>query len=102
MQMDNLALIASIEIAVALLVLSIFLISRNRSLKAIISKLQGRMTELVGGLKEAQNKQDNSTAVAQKYADFINEQIDFTKTHHQGLGSDRDIVLDFAPDTDLP
>ena len=96
-------MIVAIEVSVALLVLCLFLIFHNKKLRGIVKKLQSRMQELVIQLKDARN----STNLQQKeseqstYISFINEQIELTRDHHNELGSDRDIVLDLAPDSPI-
>ncbi|MFL0808835.1 MAG: hypothetical protein K6L76_00330 [Agarilytica sp.] len=111
MPFDNIALIAAAEIALVLLVVCLFLFIQNRSQKRVIKKLQDRMLELVEDLKSAkssapqepQEEEPESHAdVCKTFLDQINDQIEITREHHTSLEPDRDIVLDLAPDTELP
>ncbi|MFL0802135.1 MAG: hypothetical protein K6L81_00330 [Agarilytica sp.] len=109
MQLDNIALIAAAEVAAVLLIFCIILLYQNRSLRNLIKKLQGRMTELVGDLKTAKSSPpppeaaaDTPLALCKSFLDHVGDQIEITRDHHKSLSPDRDIVLDLAPDTDLP
>lgn len=109
MQFENIALIAALEIAAVLLIFCVILAVQNRSLRKLIKKLQGRMTELVEELKLAQSNKsghvvENSGVSSESfsYSDYVDEQIKNTKQHHASLSPDRDIALDLAPDTAIP
>ena len=102
---SNLVVIIAIEVAVVLLVLSLFLVMHNKKLRGIVKKLQTRMQELVVQLKEARTESgapQNETGVSSNYLEFVDEQIALTRNHHEELGSDRDIVLDLSPDSPIP
>lgn len=111
MQLDNIAVIAAAEVAAVLLIFCIILFIQNRSLRRLVKKLQSRMTELVDDLKVAkrsptaaapEDDEQSPQALCKSFLDHVNDQIEATREHHTSLGPDRDIVLDLAPDTDLP
>ncbi len=110
MQLDNIALIAAAEVAAVLLIFCIILLFQNRSLRKLVKKLQSRMTELVDDLKTSRRsppppdnaEQSSPQAVCKNFLDHVNDQIEATREHHSSLSPDRDIVLDLAPDTELP
>ncbi|PCK10048.1 MAG: hypothetical protein COA42_00150 [Alteromonadaceae bacterium] len=120
MQINSFAFIIAAEVAVVFLLLSVVLALQNRNLKNIIKKLQARMQEIVGDLKVLQNNtqttqeptppsvsevsapDDTASSEVRSYLDQISEQIQKTRDQHKRLGSDRDIVLDLAPDSELP
>lgn len=110
MQFENIALIAAVEVAVVLLIFCLILGVQNHSLRKLIKKLQSRMSELVQELKVSKQTSNTSessqppAAPAQEksYTTYIDEQLIETKQHHTGLDPDRDIVLDLAPDSDIP
>ena len=106
MNLSNLILIASLEVAAVLLIVCILLTIRNSSLKKLVNKMQARMEQLVKELRT--RKQDSAPPPpppqepAPSYDDLINAQIQNTKDHHTSLGSEQDIVLDLAPDIPMP
>lgn len=114
MPLERIALIAALEVAALLLVFSIILLFKNRTLRRLIKKLQGNVSELSEELKKAKaasKLEKKATAVKSEpppapncatFLDYINQQIDDTKAHHATLQPDQDIVLDLAPDTFLP
>lgn len=104
MQLPNLYLIAAVEVAALLVVVCMFLVFQNRSLRTLVRKLQERMTQLVADLRlaRAEKAKKELPAPAQNYTAFLNTHIDQTKSHHQELGQGKDIVLDLDPDTPLP
>ena len=103
MQTSSIALIIAAEIAAVLAIFSLILVFRNRHLSSTLKKLQGRMEQLVTDFKQRMNsaKSDENTPEA-SLIELINTQIQITRKHHTKLDSGRDIVLDLAPDTDLP
>lgn len=108
MQFDNIALIAAIEIAAVLLVFCVILVVQNRSLRGLVKKLQGRLAQLVEDLKRAKAAPPAPEAPpteepeSKSFLDYVDEHIEITRDHHGTLDPDRDIVLDLAPDTELP
>lgn len=109
MQFDNILVIALAEVSLVLLIFCLILFAQNRKQKGVVKKLQSRMLELVDDLKEAKTSpatesQEEPTAaeVCKTFLDQVNEQIEVTREHHTSLEPDRDIVLDLAPDTELP
>ena len=92
-------LIVAIEVVVLLCVVVIILVKRNKSLKELLGKLQSKLRELMGRGKAEPKPVMESPEAA--YKRLILEQISFTKEHHAGLQSDRDIVLDLAPESPL-
>lgn len=103
MQLNNLALIAAAEVAAVLLVFCVILIFQNRSLRGLVKKLQSRMEQLVEDLKAARSdKNQEQRGNLKSFAEQINDQLELTKDHHKDLKSEQDIVLDLAPDIELP
>lgn len=114
MQMDNIPLIAAIEVALVLLVLSLILFAQNRSLRKLVKKLKARMEQLVEELQAARRAppqapqqapaavKPEKTATPKTFLAYVNEQLELTREQHASLQPDRDIVLDLAPDTELP
>ena len=100
---DNILLLAAIEVAAVLLAVSVFLFIRNRALSNVIKKLRERMeklVELVKASKEAPPPPDIPDPPT--YIDHVNKQIDVTKEHHSELNSEQDIALDLSPESPIP
>lgn len=102
-------LIVAAEIALLLLVVCIFLVIQNRSLRKLVSQLKQKAHDLVAELKKARAAKGgrNSTpADAQQdvlsYLDHVDAQIQKTLDHHDSLNSNQDISLDIAPGIPLP
>jgi hypothetical protein len=118
MQINSIALIAAAEVIAVLLIFCLILLFQNRSLRHLMKKLQNRMEQLVNDLKLAKTSGDKHTTPdkapphptpkyppetkSDTYKNLIDEQIELTKQFHQSLQSEQDIVLDLAPETDLP
>ncbi len=107
MQFDNIALIAILEGAAVLLVFCVILLVQNRSLRGLVKKLQARLAQMVEDLKRAKAAPPKPATpekaiTCKSFLDYVDEHIDITRDHHSSLDPDRDIVLDLAPDTDLP
>lgn len=110
MQFDSIAFIAAAEIAAVLLIFCIVLAFQNRSLRRIIKTLKARMTQLTSELKTAkaapapspESGPAKTETATKNYSDLIEEQLENTRSHHATLEPNQDIVLDLAPDTELP
>ncbi len=113
MQIDSIVLIAAAEVGAVLLIFCVILLVQNRSLRKLIKKLQTRMGEIVQDLKTAtssppppesaqESTEEAKQQICQTYLNQVDEQLDITREHHASLSPDRDIVLDLAPDTELP
>lgn len=112
MNSSNMMLIVAAEIALLLLVICIFLVVQNRSLRQLIAQMKEKAQGLIKELKQAkldtQHLQQESSAQVEdnshpqsSYLDFIEEQIELTRNHHSNLNSSQDIVLDIAPEAPL-
>lgn len=106
---SNLALYMASELAALLLVVTIFLLFHVKKLKKLIAKLEEKIVSLRQSMgvakKNAADIQKKLTA-AQKikpkaYMDFLDQQIEDTRDHHNGLNPDRDIVLDISTDSPI-
>ncbi|WP_075185671.1 hypothetical protein [Teredinibacter haidensis] len=110
MQSSSIYLIAIAEIAACLLLVCVFLVFQNRSLKGLVSKLQARMEQLVKDLKAARaaaksRKADDSKTTDShndSYKQMLNKQLGMIREHHQRLDASQDIALDLDPETPLP
>lgn len=110
MQIDSIVLIAAAEVGAVLMIFCVILLVQNRSLRKLIKKLQTRMGEIVQDLKTATSSppppttssEESTQQSCQTYLNQVDEQLDITRAHHASLSPDRDIVLDLAPDTELP
>ena len=98
-----------LELAALLLIVCIFLLLHLRKMKKLVTILEEKIISLrqsIGisrnetkqALKQLAEKQDIST---RSYLDYLTAEINHTCEHHQSLISDRDIVLDIAPDTPM-
>jgi hypothetical protein len=97
------------EVAVALLLLCVFLLLHVRSLRQLVAALEEKIISVRDTLKTT--RQDFK-AVRQRlfereqnpslsYGEQIDAQIDATRNYHLSLDPDRDIVLDIEPDTTM-
>lgn len=110
MQLDNIILIAAVEIGAVLLAFCVVLFIQNRSLRKLVKKLKARMTEIVEKARTAREEAPppppppvvEEAAPQKTFLDFIEEQIEATRAYHNGLDPDQDIVLDLSPDVDIP
>ncbi len=99
MDPSNWVLIAAIEVSVVSLLLCGFLFYRNRSLRNLVTLMQGKIEKLLTDVKSGKAK---SEYIPGDYADLIEAQIAATRTFHDTLDSDKDIVLDIDPETPFP
>ncbi|WP_185231535.1 hypothetical protein [Teredinibacter franksiae] len=106
MQASNIYLIATAEVAVLLLLICVFLLLQNRSLRGLVKKLQLRMEQLVVDLRAARSaaktSKEESSAKDVGYKQMLNKQLDFIREHHDRLDAGQDLVLDLDPETPLP
>jgi hypothetical protein len=97
------------EVAVALLLLCVFLMLHVRNLRQLVAALEEKIVSVRDTLKTT--RQDFK-AVRQRlfereqnpslsYSEQIEAQIEATRTYHLSLDPDRDIVLDIEPDTTM-
>ena len=106
---SNIFLYITGELAVLLLVISIFLLFHINSLKKLIRKLEEKILNLRQSIGKSRNETKNALkklAAKQKiklkkYLNYLDEEITQTRDHHQSLNPDRDIVLDINPDTPI-
>ncbi|MGK0440430.1 MAG: Sec-independent protein translocase protein TatA [Pseudohongiellaceae bacterium] len=97
------------ELAALLLLVTIFLLFHIKKLKKLIAKLEEKITKLrqsMGVSKksaaEAQKKLTKALSIKPKaYMDYLDQQIEDTRDHHNTLNPDRDIVLDISTDSPL-
>lgn len=97
------------ELAVLLLLVTLFLLLHVKKLKALINKLESKIQALrqsLGvakkGTREALEQLAERDKIKPKlYIDYIDQQIEGTRDHHQGLNPDRDIVLDITQDAPM-
>lgn len=95
------------ELAVLLLVICVFLLLNIGSLKKLIRKLEEKILSLRQsvGLSRKETKAalkklaDKEKIKPKAFLDYLDEEIEGTRSHHQSLNPDRDIVLDITPDT---
>ncbi len=105
---SNILLYITAELAVLLLVITIFLFFHVGHLKKLIAKLEEKIVSLRKSLgssrketKDALKKlaeKEDVQAEAKDFLDYLDEEIENTKQYHQSLKPDRDIVLDITPD----
>lgn len=97
------------EIALLLLVISIFLIFNIRKSRATIQELENTISKMRKAISKAKKEAKKAIkALAEKnkikpkeFIDYLDEEIEGTRDFHQTLNPDRDIVLDIAPDASL-
>lgn len=103
MHANSLYLIAAAEIAGLLLLVCVFLVFQNRSLRRVVRKLQERMEQLVQDLKLARAaRREKPQESGPSYKQMLDKQLEQIRDHHQSLGNEQDIVLDIDPETPLP
>lgn len=97
------------ELALILLLVTLFLLLHVKKLKALIKKFESKIQDLRQSLGVAKKETRNALerlAEQEKikpklYIDYIDQQIESTRDHHQSLNPDRDIVLDITPDAPI-
>ncbi|WP_101757368.1 hypothetical protein [Oceanicoccus sp. KOV_DT_Chl] len=106
---SNILLYISAELAVLLLLLCGFLLIHVGKLKKLIAELEAKLIALrqtLGKSRKETKKALKKLAAKEKvkpkaFLDYMDEEIEGTREHHNSLNPDRDIVLDIAPDTPL-
>ena len=109
MPASNIVLYITAEIALALLLICVFLILHTGNLKKLIRKLEEKVVSLREAVsrarKEAKDAQaklaEQSKIKPKSFLDFLDDEIEHTREFHQSLNPDRDIVLDITPDTPI-
>lgn len=106
---SNILVYAFGELALLLLLISGFLMLHVGKLRKLIAALEAKIVSLRTSL----GKSRKETKVALKklsakeklkpkeFLDYLDEEIDGTRDHHQTLNPDRDIVLDITPDAPM-
>jgi hypothetical protein len=97
------------EILVVLLIICLFLLFHVRGLKNLISALEAKILSLRVMIKRTRGEARQAAANLEKirqqkpkgYLEFIDEQIERTRAHHEELKPDRDIVLDIDPESPM-
>lgn len=97
------------EVALLLLVICIFLFLHIGNLRKLIRKLEEKVVTLRQTIAEARQETQKalkklasqSKIKPKNFIDYLDDEIEGTKTHHQSLNPDRDIVLDITPDTPI-
>jgi Sec-independent protein translocase protein TatA len=99
------------EVAIMLLLVCLFLFFHVGKLKKLIKKLEGKISELRTIVKTAKRetkaaKIELANQVAKEvpvktFLEYLDEQIDDTRSHHQSLNPDQDIVLDITPESPI-
>jgi translation initiation factor 1 (eIF-1/SUI1) len=96
------------EMLAVVVIICFFLIFHVRGLRSLISALESKVTSLRLMIKNTRSEARQAVANLEKirqqkpkgYLEFLDEQIERTRTHHEELNPDRDIVLDI--DTESP
>lgn len=98
MQISIWSIVVIIEVVFVLILSTGYLSMRNRQLKNTIDKLKERIANAVGA------KTNNKVAsdASKTYSEYVEEQINLTKQHHEALTPDQDISLDLGLDNPLP
>lgn len=97
------------EILVVSLVICFFLIFHIRNLKTLVRALEAKISSLRVMIKRTRGEARQAVANLEKirqqkpknYLDFLEEQVERTRSHHEKLKPDRDIVLDIDPESPL-
>ncbi len=106
---SNIVLYITAEVAVLLLLLCAFLLIHVGKLKKLIKKLEEKIVSLRKSIGVARNETksalkklaEREAVKPRAFIDYLDEELESTKTHHQSLNPDRDIVLDIAPDSPI-
>jgi DNA repair exonuclease SbcCD ATPase subunit len=106
MQSTDLYFIVAAEVSVLLLVVCVFLVLQNRSLRKTVNALKERIQKAMRELKIARAQSNPTPTETEPQGPSLQEAIDLqikiTREHHESLGSNQDIVLDIEPGTPLP
>ncbi len=105
LEASNIILIGAIELSLLLILIILFLIFQNRSLKKLVGKLRSRMQTLVTEIRKGPPKKagaSNSGKYDKNYRDFLKQQIKNTQARHLAVGSKQDIALDIDLAAPLP
>jgi hypothetical protein len=97
------------EILAVALVICFFLIFHVRNLKILVRALEAKISSLRVMIKRTRTEARQAAANLEKvrqqkpknYLDFLDEQIERTRNHHEQLKPDRDIVLDIDPESPM-
>lgn len=106
---SNILLYITGELAILLLVVCVFLLFHVSKLKGLIAKLEAKIVTLRRSMKKSRKEAEKALGKLaehqkikpKKFLDYLDEAIDETRSHHQSLNPDRDIVLDISPDAPL-
>lgn len=109
MSESNILLYTTAELAILLLAVCVFLLFHVGKLRRLVATLE----EKINSLRKSMGKSRNETKKAlhklaekegmtsNSFLDYLDEEIEGTRAHHQSLNPDRDIVLDIAPDAPM-
>ena len=103
---SNMLLYAFGELALLLLCICIYLLFHVRGLKKLVGKFEDKVVQLrktITLTRENAKKLINQAREegSSSYIDFIEEQIEATRSFHQSQSPDRDIVLDLDADVSI-
>lgn len=108
MQISNFVLFGAIELFLVLICLSIYLLLHARSLKKLIKRLQEKLEEVITDVKHSRKEAKQARAQltnntpANAAREFIADQLEITRDHHDSLEAGQNIALDLALDNPLP
>jgi chromosome segregation ATPase len=95
-------IIALETLALCLFVLAVLAV-KNRKLRRLVAKLQGRLHDVALQYKKTRQIPPPAPAPAlESYNDKLDSQIELTRDYHYSLGTRQDIALDLDPDAPLP
>ena len=100
MMVSNWVIYGAAELFALLLGVCAFLLYHTRSTRNLLKKVQEKLQQVVTELKES--KKANKAlkkSLAEKttdYSELVDEQLNFTRTHHQTLNPTQDITLDLG------
>ncbi len=108
MQVSNFVLFGVIELYILLIAVAIYLLMHARNLKKLIKRLQDKLEEMIVDVKSARKdaklarEEANNSSPAEVARQFVSDQIEITRNHHETLEAGQNIALDLALDNPLP
>lgn len=106
---SNILVYAFGELALLLLFISGFLMLHVGKLRKLIGALEAKIVSLRASLGKSRKETKaalkklsvKDKVIPKEYLDYLDEEIDATRDHHETLNPDRDIVLDITPDAPM-
>jgi len=108
MQISNFVLFGVIELYIVLIAVCIYLIMHARSLKKLVKRLQDKLEGMIGDVKSSRRETKNlreqldNSSPAELARKLVNDQIQYTRDHHDSLEAGQNIALDLGLDNPLP